>query len=162
MGSMPGEESLRKRQYYAHPQNAFWYIMGSIIGFDHTLAYTHRVSCLKRAGVALWDVLKHCERQGSLDSAIQQSSEAANSISELLHERPGIRTVFLNGQKAAASFRRHVLPCLEADLRINTVTLPSSSPANAGLRPKQKLQLWREAFNPDFAETPVKQVKQEL
>ncbi|HPV23953.1 MAG TPA: DNA-deoxyinosine glycosylase, partial [Casimicrobium sp.] len=78
LGSMPGVASLAAAQYYAHPQNAFWRIMGAVAGFDAALSFDERVAELARAGVALWDVLAACERSGSLDSAIARKSEVAN------------------------------------------------------------------------------------
>ena len=74
LGTMPGRVSLRERQYYAHPQNAFWRIVGGILGFDPALAYPERVAAVQSAGVAIWDVLKACAREGSLDSAIDPAS----------------------------------------------------------------------------------------
>ena len=57
LGSMPGEESLRQRQYYAFPRNAFWRIAGELFGFDPALSYARRLAALRRARVALWDVV---------------------------------------------------------------------------------------------------------
>ena len=68
LGSMPGELSLQMSQYYAHPRNLFWPIMGELGGFDPTLPYPERIAHIQRVGFALWDVLQHCEREGSLDS----------------------------------------------------------------------------------------------
>ena len=32
LGSLPGDASLAARQYYAHPTNQFWRLLGSAIG----------------------------------------------------------------------------------------------------------------------------------
>ena len=64
LGSMPGRASLQANQYYAHPRNAFWPIMGSLIGFAADDPYQRRCDALLAAGVALWDVMASCRRQG--------------------------------------------------------------------------------------------------
>jgi TDG/mug DNA glycosylase family protein len=57
LGSMPGEASLKAGQYYAHPRNAFWHIMGELFGAGPSLPYQERVAILQSIGVALWDSL---------------------------------------------------------------------------------------------------------
>lgn len=64
---MPGVKSLAVAQYYAHPRNSFWRLVESIFGINATLPYEERLRRLGAAGVGFWDVLKHCERRGSLD-----------------------------------------------------------------------------------------------
>ncbi|PRC53952.1 DNA-deoxyinosine glycosylase, partial [Mycobacterium sp. ITM-2017-0098] len=71
LGNMPGVRSLDEQQYYAHPRNAFWRITGEPLGFDPAAPYPERVAALTGAGVAAWDVLKHCRRIGSLDASVQ-------------------------------------------------------------------------------------------
>ena len=77
LGSMPGEESLRRRQYYAYIHNAFWRIMGELLGLDR-VEYPERIRVLKSSGIALWDVLESCTRKGSSDTAIE--GEVANDF----------------------------------------------------------------------------------
>ena len=48
LGTMPGRLSLRERQYYAHPQNLFWRIIGGILGFDPAIPYEARVALVSR------------------------------------------------------------------------------------------------------------------
>lgn len=128
LGSMPGAASLAAQAYYAHPRNAFWPLLGELIGLDPTAAYPERLAALTAAGLALWDVIGACRRRGSLDSTIDPDSIVVNDIAGLVRRAPTIRTVITNGGLAARLYRRH----LAADLTTLTwQALPSTSPANA-------------------------------
>ncbi|ATX81478.1 G/U mismatch-specific uracil-DNA glycosylase [Mariprofundus ferrinatatus] len=144
LGSMPSRKSLAAAQYYAHPQNGFWPIMGELFGFDPSLAYEARLESLRANGIALWDVAYQCVRPGSLDSAIEMESVVANDFATFLAAHPHIRVIFFNGRKAEELFRRLVLPRLPAPLHdIERQLLPSTSPANASIRREQKLESWK-------------------
>lgn len=146
LGSMPGVASLAEGQYYAHPQNVFWRIMGELLGFAPDAPYSERVGALLSARIAVWDVLQFCERPGSLDSAIVRSSEVPNDFETLLQQCPGVRTILFNGTTAEAAFRRHCRALL-GDPLITFVRLPSTSPAHASLRFEAKLAAWRAAIS---------------
>ena len=139
LGSMPGVASLRVGQYYAHPRNAFWAIMGALFGVDPSLPYQIRVVRLQEAGVALWDSLRACVRPGSLDASITE--EVANDFPAFFTNYPRIGHVYFNGSKAEAAFRRHALPSLPNGPRVFT-RLPSTSPAHAALPLDAKVRAW--------------------
>ena len=144
LGSMPGEASLAAGQYYAHPRNAFWPVMGQLIGFQPGVEYPWRVEALLGAGIALWDVLKSCERSGSLDSAILRGSLQANDFPAFFERHPQITRVAFNGATAEQLFRRHVSHGLPAGLAPRSlVRLPSTSPAHASLSLEEKARQWR-------------------
>jgi hypoxanthine-DNA glycosylase len=145
LGSMPGKASLRAGQYYAHPQNAFWKILGALFDFDPRAPYESRIARLREHGIALWDVMQSCVRESSLDSDIEESSIIANPFGDFLTVHPEIQTVCFNGAKAEASWRRHVLPTLqEGDIAYHR--LPSTSPANASISYETKLDAWKSAL----------------
>lgn len=147
LGSMPGIESLRAGQYYAHPRNAFWPIMAELIGASPRLPYAERLQQLNDAGIALWDVLASCRREGSLDTAISADSLCANDFNAFYADHPHIRRVFFNGSMAETCYRRHVQPVLEQDTR-HYQRLPSTSPAHAARTFAQKLDAWRVIIPP--------------
>lgn len=141
LGTMPGAASLAARQYYAHPRNAFWNILGELVGFEPGIAYVERTRRLVDAGIAVWDVLRSCVRQGSLDSDIERGSIVTNDFEQFFERHPRIDRVFFNGANAEALYRRHVLGTITHDS--NYVRLPSTSPANASLAPSAKTDAWR-------------------
>jgi TDG/mug DNA glycosylase family protein len=143
LGSMPGEESLRLRQYYGHRQNQFWDIMGDLFGAGRDVPYVVRLQRLRARRIGLWDVVQECRRQGSLDAAIEADTVRPNDFAGLFASCPGIEAVFFNGQKAAALFHRHVRPGLLAPYAdIETICLPSTSPAYASLSREAKGARW--------------------
>lgn len=155
LGSMPSVASLAKEQYYGHPQNAFWPIMGRLFGAGPELPYDERTRVLVRQGVAVWDVLQSCQREGSLDTAIRRDTEAANDFLTFFRKHRQIHAVFFNGQKAETAFRRHVLDDLAVLQReIHFERLPSTSPAHAGRSLTDKLTVWKRVKQ--AAETSVK------
>jgi hypoxanthine-DNA glycosylase len=143
LGSMPGAASLQAGQYYAHGQNRFWPFMGILVGAEPSLPYAQRLQRLESAGIAVWDVIANCRREGSLDTAIRD--ETANDFGLFLAQHTGIATVLFNGAKAEATFARHVLPTL-ARTGLRRQRLPSTSPANASQPDAAKLAAWRAAL----------------
>jgi len=147
LGSMPGQASLDLGRYYAHPRNAFWPIMGGLFGAGPELPYEERLHRLKENGIALWDVIAVCERQGSLDAAIAPGSVRVNDFAAFFKAHPAIARLYFNGAAAETAFRRHVLPRL-AGLPPGR-RLPSTSPAHAARGYAEKLAAWSVLAEPD-------------
>lgn len=144
LGSLPGRKSLEMQQYYGHPQNAFWKLIAQIFGAEWPLPYTRRVKLLTENRIALWDVLAAAMRPGSLDSSIVHASAMANDFVAFYRAHPQIRCVYFNGRKAEELYRRFVLPGLSAELAaMRHVSLPSTSPAHAGMTFANKLERWK-------------------
>ena len=137
LGTMPGTKSLELNQYYGHSQNNFWKFMFTILKEDFSNDYETRKALLQKNNIAVWDVLQFCDRVGSLDSAIK--NEIANDFETFLKNHPNITTIFFNGQKAAAFFKKYV----SLQKSYNQITLPSSSPANASKSFQSKLEEWK-------------------
>lgn len=143
LGTLPSVESLRRGEYYAHPRNAFWPIMGEVFGAGRGVAYEARLRRLAARGVMLWDVLGAAERPGSLDRAIHPRRRVANDIPALLTRHPELKKIVFNGGAAEALFRRHVLgKCGDLLEGVELVRLPSTSPAHAARSFAQKLAEW--------------------
>lgn len=148
LGSMPGKASLAAGEYYAHPRNAFWAIMGELIGARPDLPYQARLKILRSSGIALWDVLGSCVRKSSLDSHIEADSAVPNDFKSFFLRHPNITRVFFNGAKAEQCFLKYVQPSLDSTT-LQFQRLPSTSPANAGISYEQKLLAWRSVIRRD-------------
>lgn len=128
LGSMPGIKALEKQQYYAHPQNRFWKLMGIICDVSnlHECDYDLKLKTLLKNNIALWDVIKFCKREGSLDSDIK--NETVNNLRDLLKKYPNIKTICLNGGKSFNVFKKYFPDLLQ---KYNCYKMLSTSPANA-------------------------------
>ncbi|HEY0148784.1 MAG TPA: DNA-deoxyinosine glycosylase [Allosphingosinicella sp.] len=138
LGSLPGEESLARARYYAHPRNHFWRLVGDVIGRNLVaMDYEERLAALRGAGIALWDVVGTARRRGSLDGAIRDVE--ANPLVELVDTLPALRAVAFNGGKSAAIGA----PQLGGREGLALIALPSSSPAYT-LAYQAKLAAWKQ------------------
>lgn len=145
LGSMPGEASLAAGRYYAHPRNAFWPILRSVLGVPPGAEYEQALAALQAARVALWDVLHSCHRDGSLDSSIVPDTQRPNDFAAFFAAHPRIDLVLFNGAKAEDAYRRHVrTEGIGASLAY--LRLPSTSPANASWSFERKRDAWQNAL----------------
>ena len=148
LGSMPGQVSLDSQQYYGHPRNQLWPLLEQLFGIDARLDYPQRCQQALAAGIAFWDVIGSCQRQGSLDSAIVGSSIRFNPLDDLCLQLPELQQIWLNGGKAAQSFRQYQRQLSGGwpHSHISIHELPSTSPAHASVTFARKLLLWRQAL----------------
>jgi len=125
------------QQYYAHPRNLFWRLIGAVID-QHDLRgmpYPQRLEQLTAQGIGMWDVIASAQRLGSLDTAIRAVEVAP--LADLVAALPDLRAVAFNGTKSAKLGRKAL-----AGTTLNLIDLPSSSPAYAALRFEEKLARW--------------------
>ena len=141
VGSMPGVQSLEKQQYYGHPRNHFWRIIGSITNQEVPESYEKRLQLVRQYRIGLWDVIQSCERMGSLDSKIK--NEIPNDFKQLFTRFPQIEAVLFNGTKAYDVFQKKIgFELLEGR---EYYKMPSTSPV-PGRNIKtfeQRVEIWR-------------------
>ena len=139
LGSMPGVKSLEEQQYYAHPQNRFWKVMNILCNEPklHEFAYDLKLKTLLKNNIALWDTIKSCKREGSLDSEIQ--NEVPNDIRKLLKKYPNIKIICLNGNKSFSAFKQYFPDLLE---KYFCYRMPSTNPANARFNLEELIKEW--------------------
>jgi TDG/mug DNA glycosylase family protein len=137
LGSFPSQISLQKKEYYANPRNRFWHLVEELLGIRAQLPYHVRTVQLKEKGIALWDVTKECEREGSDDTAIR--NEIVNDIPGFLRDHPSVTVTILNGGGAARLFHRQFPDGIPG---VMIFTLPSTSSQNARMGLPQLVNAW--------------------
>jgi len=147
LGTLPGDESIRTRRYYANPRNQFWTILARVYQEDIVDRYDEQITFLLSHGLALWDVLRTAHRDGSVDRAIRDAEP--NDFELLLRTHPKLTAIGFNGRMAYNLFCKHVVQRQRNTSlqRFRVCILPSSSPA-AGLPLEEKVARWREFLLP--------------
>lgn len=136
LGTLPSVTSRADGFYYGHPRNRFWPLLARLFGEETPETQEEKTEMLLRNHVALWDVVKVCEIEGSDDASIRKAQP--NDISRILDACP-IQSIYANGQTAAKLYRRLVLPVTGRE----AVALPSTSPANAAWTMERLLEAWK-------------------
>lgn len=125
LGTMPGAASLERQEYYAHKQNHFWKILFALFADGAVPTdFSQKAALIQKHNIALWDVLAHCTRQGSLDANIRDAVE--NDILGLLSENPNIKHLVFNGQQSHKFFLRKFGKIAGLSYHV----MPSTSPAH--------------------------------
>jgi len=137
LGTMPGEDSLLKQEYYGNRRNLFWKLMEVVIGSEFSSAYMDKVALLTSKEIALWDVCSACERKGSLDATI--SSEVPNDLHAFIELHPELKVIAFNGKRAAELYSKY----FSQEDSLIYITLPSSSPLNAGIHKSKDQEKWK-------------------
>ncbi len=139
LGSLPGDLSLERGEYYAKPTNQFWRLIGAVVGSDlKALPYPKRLLALRAAGIGLWDVIMTAHREGSLDAAIRE--HRPNPLRELAESLPALRAIAFNGGKPAAIGRKQ----FDSATKLTLINLPSSSAAYCAMSVERKQSQWME------------------
>lgn len=133
LGSFPSVRSREERFFYAHPQNRFWKVIAAVLGIETPLTIEEKREMLLENNIALWDVIKSCEIEGSSDSTIKNVT--VNDFSEIL-TAADIKMIFANGSTAFKMFKKY------SGIEKNILKLPSSSPANAVFTTERLIKEW--------------------
>ncbi len=141
LGTMPGDKSLELQEYYGHPRNKFWKIMASITNSEIPLSYNEKITLLIKNNIALWDVIEQANRLGSLDSAIK--NEKANELNIFIAKHKHLHTICFNGKKAETLYNKY----FTKETTIRYFSLPSSSPANAGISFENICKTWKQILH---------------
>jgi len=136
LGTMPGVESLKQQAYYGNPRNLFWKLIAVVTGETTPETYDDKKKYLLRHKIALWDICLVCVRPGSLDSSI--SDEVPNDIKAFISEHPHLKAIGCNGKEAARMFKKYIVSIENVEM----ISLPSTSPANAGISWEKKVEEW--------------------
>ncbi len=135
LGSFPSVKSRESMFYYGHPQNRFWKVLAALLGQNKLQSIGDKRQLLLNNGIALWDVIKSCEIQGSSDSSV--TNVTPNDISEILAASK-IKRIYVNGKCAEKYYNRYIYPTCG----IPCITLPSTSPANAVYTLEKLCEKW--------------------
>ena len=135
LGTLPSVKSTEQGFYYGHPQNRFWRLIAELLGCDKPSSIEEKKTMLLSGGIALWDVIKRCDIEGSSDASIRNAEP--NDIVQIL-SAADIKAIYANGSKATELYNKLLLPVTGREI----ITLPSTSPANATWNFEKLKEAW--------------------
>jgi len=135
LGSFPSVASRDVGFFYGHPRNRFWPMLSSIFGEEIPTSTPEKQALLLRHHLALWDVIAACRIEGSADSSIRDAVPV--DIRRVL-DAASIERILCNGALSGKLYRQHLQPITGMD----SIVLPSTSPANAAWNLSRLTSVW--------------------
>ena len=136
LGTMPSPQSVKHGFYYSHPQNRFWPLMAVIFERPPFRSVEEKREFALSHGIAMWDVIYSCDIVGSSDSSIKN---AVPSDLLSIKETGDLRTVITNGRTSGKMYDKYQ----KNELGMESLTLPSTSPANAAWSFERLFEEWK-------------------
>ncbi len=140
LGTMPGDKSLELGEYYGHPSNRFWKVVSTITNNGLPFSYCDKKTLLLKSKIGIWDVAHNANRKGSLDSAIKD--ETPNDLTAFISRHKELKVIGFNGKKAEKLYDKYFF----RRQGIEYISLPSTSPANAGISFDELCKKWQQIF----------------
>ncbi len=136
LGSFPSVKSREAGFFYGHPQNRFWKVLAAVCEEDVPTTIEEKKKFLLDNHIAVWDVIKSCDIEGSSDSSIK--NVVANDLSVILRDS-SIQAIYVNGKKAEQLYKEYI----ESIINVKAICLPSTSPANATWNLERLINKWK-------------------
>ncbi len=136
LGSFPSVKSREQHFFYGHKQNRFWRVVAQVFDCAVPESIEQKREMLLTHHVAVWDVIASCEITGSSDASIRDV--IPNDLSVILSQAD-IQAIYTNGGKAQELYRKYIFPVNGRE----AVSLPSTSPANAGYSLQRLVEAWK-------------------
>lgn len=137
LGSFPSVKSREVNFFYGHPQNRFWKVLAAVYNEKLPESTDEKKVFLLKNHIAVWDVIKSCDIEGSSDSSIK--NVVPNNLSEILNQAQ-IKNIYVNGKKAEQLYKKYI----EKTINKKAICLPSTSPANAAWTLEKLIDAWKE------------------
>lgn len=135
LGTLPGDESLKKQAYYSNPQNKFWEILDNIA---HRREGQSNEEFAKEIGIALWDCCHSAVRKGSSDDGFEKGTEVPNDVEQFLKEHPSIKIIILNGKSTKTKYYDKFFN----DIKSHQALALISTSSVASVRLEDKIEEW--------------------
>lgn len=136
LGSFPSVKSREQQFFYGHKQNRFWRVVAQVFDCAVPERIEQKREMLLTHHVAVWDVIASCEITGSSDASIRDV--IPNDLTVILSQAD-IQAIYTNGGKAQELYRKYIFPVNGRE----AVSLPSTSPANAGYSLQRLVEAWK-------------------
>lgn len=136
LGSFPSPKSREAGFFYGHPQNRFWKVMARLFNRPDFRNIEEKRKFLTEKHIAMWDSIYECDIYGASDASIKNA--VPTDLGKIIRSSE-IHQIFTNGKASGRVFEKYQAKTLDR----TSITLPSTSPANAAWSLERLISEWQ-------------------